>query len=237
MRDTRVRPDYTVRDLGEAVHLIEHLLASKVPEQTRLISAESGAWVQSYLKQSAEVTLRVAEELVPAILRGADLIAGTFRRGGKILLCGNGGSAADCQHMATEFVSRLTKELDRPALPALALTTDTSFLTAYANDVDFAGVFERQVRALGRPGDLLVGISTSGRSTNVLRAIETASAMGLRTLALTGREGLLGTLADVTIAVPSGDTQHVQESHLAIEHALCYLVERELYPESLGGRP
>jgi D-sedoheptulose 7-phosphate isomerase len=187
------------------------------------------AWVRHYLEQSARVKLRAAEELTPAIQRGAEAITATFRSGGKVLLCGNGGSAADCQHMATEFVSRLSRDFERPALPAIALTTDTSFLTAYANDVDFVGIFERQVHALGRAGDLLVGFSTSGNSANVVRAFEAARRLGLRTLALTGGGGCLGQLADVTIAVPSHDTQHIQEAHLAIEHALCWLVERELY--------
>ena len=104
----------------------------------------------------------------------ADVITEAFRSGGKLLLCGNGGSAADCQHMAAEFVSRLTKDFERPGLPAIALTTDTSFLTAYTNDCGFEGVFARQVQALGRPGDVLLGISTSGNSANVIQAVEVA---------------------------------------------------------------
>lgn len=198
---------------------------------------EQVAWVRRYLEQSARVKLRAAEELSPTIQRGAEVIAATFRSGGKVLLCGNGGSAADCQHMATEFVSRLSREFARPALPAIALTTDTSFLTAYANDVDFAGIFERQVHALGRAGDLLVGISTSGNSANVVRACKAARQIGLRTLALTGTGGRLGELADVTIAVPSRDTQHIQEAHVAIEHALCRLVERDLFGGPDGEHP
>jgi D-sedoheptulose 7-phosphate isomerase len=193
--------------------------------------ADRRAWIHGHLEQSAAVKLRVARELLPVILAGADLIAGTFRNGGKVLLCGNGGSAADCQHMATELVSRLSKEFERPGLPAISLTTDTSFLTAFANDVEFAGVFERQVRALGRPGDLLVGISTSGTSANVVRAVRAARELGLHTLALTGLGGCLGDLADVAIAVPSEDTRHVQEAHLSIEHALCYVVERDLFAD------
>jgi D-sedoheptulose 7-phosphate isomerase len=158
------------------------------------------------------------------------VIVQAFRAGGKLLLCGNGGSAADCQHMAAEFVSRLTKTFERPGLPAIALTTDSSFLTAYANDCGFDGVFERQVQALGQPGDVVLGISTSGNSPNVVRAVRRARAAGLRSIALTGDGGLLGSLADVAIAVPSTDTQHIQEAHLAIEHLICWLVERELFP-------
>lgn len=163
-------------------------------------------------------------------MAAAELIAQAFRDQGKLLLCGNGGSAADCQHMAAEFVSRLTKSFERPGLPAIALTTDSSFLTAYANDCGFDGVFERQVQALGRPGDVVLGISTSGNSPNVVRAVRCARASGLRSIALTGEGGLLGSLADVAIAVPTADTQHIQEAHLAIEHLICALVERELFP-------
>ena len=174
----------------------------------------------------------MAETCTPAIAAAADEITEAFRNGRKLLLCGNGGSAADCQHMAAEFVSRLTKDFERPGLPAIALTTDTSFLTAYANDCGFEGVFARQVQALGRPGDALIGISTSGNSANVIQAMELARTTGLRTVALTGPGGRLAKLADVAIAVPSDDTQHIQETHLAVEHLLCLLVEQALF-----GRP
>ena len=120
--------------------------------------------IRVYLSESAELKRRTAEACGEAILAAADLIADAFRADAKVLLCGNGGSAADCQHMATEFVSRLTRDVERPGLPAIALTTDTSFLTAFANDCGFDGVFERQVQALGRPGDVLIAISTSGSS-------------------------------------------------------------------------
>jgi len=185
---------------------------------------------RAYLLASAETKRRVADECDDAVLAAADLIARAFRTGGKLLICGNGGSAADCQHMAAEFVSRLTKAFDRPALPALALTTDTSFLTAFANDCGFDGIFERQVEALGRPGDVLLGISTSGNSPNVVRAVRAARSAGLHSIALAGAGGLLPTLADVSIQVPSTDTQHIQEAHLTIEHLICWLVERDLFP-------
>jgi D-sedoheptulose 7-phosphate isomerase len=187
------------------------------------------ARVRSYLLESAELKRLTGELCAPAIAAAAGLIGDAFRAGGKLLLCGNGGSAADCQHMAAEFVSRLSKDFERPGLPALALTTDTSFLTAYANDCDFAGIFARQVEALGRAGDVLLGISTSGNSANVIQALELARQKGLRSVALSGRGGRLAELADVAIAVPSDDTQHIQEAHLAVEHLLCMLVEQALF--------
>ena len=163
-------------------------------------------------------------------------MADTFRSGGKVLLCGNGGSAADCQHMATEFVSRLSKEFERPGLPAIALTTDTSFLTAFTNDCGFEGVFARQVQALGRPGDVLIGISTSGNSPNVIRAVEAARAAKMHIIALTGNSGRLTGIVDIAIAVPSDNTQHIQEAHLGIEHLLCYLIERHLFQRQCSWR-
>ena len=188
------------------------------------------------LFESARVTKHAARACAPAIVTAADVISASFRAHGKLLLCGNGGSAADCQHVAAELVSRLTRDVDRPGLPAIALTTDSSFLTGYANDVGFDGVFARQVQALGRPGDVLLAITTSGSSKNVLQAIDGARAGGLAIVALTGRAGLLAGTADVTIAVPSDDTQHVQEAHLAIEHVLCALVERALFSALVGAR-
>ena len=185
--------------------------------------------VRDYLLESAETKRRVSDGCVESILGAAGLITETFRSGGKVLLCGNGGSAADCQHMATEFVSRLTKGFDRPGLPAIALTTDTSFLTAFSNDSGFEGVFERQVQALGKSGDVLIGISTSGDSTNVIRAVEAATASKMHTISLTGRGGRLANMTKVAISVPSTNTQHIQEAHLAIEHILCELVERDMF--------
>jgi len=191
--------------------------------------AERREAARAYLRASAEIKRRTAETCEDSIIAGADLIVQAFRANAKVLLCGNGGSAADCQHMAAEFVSRLTKDFERPGLPAIALTTDTSFLTGFANDCGFDGVFERQVQALGRPGDVLIGISTSGNSPNVVRAVCRARTDGLRTVVLTGAQGKLSSLADVAISVPSTDTQHIQEAHLAIEHLLCWLVERDLF--------
>lgn len=200
--------------------------------------AESLADVRSYLVESAEIKRLTAEACAEAITAAARIVTDAFRAGGKLLICGNGGSAADCQHMAAELVSRLTKDFERPGLPAIALTTDSSFLTAYANDCGFEGIFARQVQALGRPGDVLLGISTSGNSANVVQAVELARAMGMRCVALTGAGGRLAKLADVGISVPSEDTQHIQEAHLAIEHLLCMLVERSMFGRAPAtGRP
>lgn len=185
--------------------------------------------IEAYFRESAEVQRRTGEMCAEAILSAAALIAESFRSGGKLLLCGNGGSAADCQHMAAELVSRLTAEFVRPGLPAIALTTDTSFLTAYVNDCGFEGVFARQIEALGRPGDVVMGISTSGASRNVLCALEAARAGGMETIALTGSRGPIRDLATVAIEIPSPQTQHIQEAHLAVEHMLCSLVERSLF--------
>ncbi len=182
-----------------------------------------------YLLASAELKRVIAQRCLESIVEAARLIARAFRSEGKLLLCGNGGSAADCQHMAGELVNRLTKEFARPALPAIALTTDTSVLTAFSNDFGFDGVFERQVQALGRSGDVLIGISTSGNSENVLRAVVTARAMEISTVALTGPMGRLREIADIAIAVPGKSAQHIQEAHLTIEHVLCHLVERDLF--------
>jgi D-sedoheptulose 7-phosphate isomerase len=185
--------------------------------------------VRAHLLASAELKREIAEHCLDSIVAAARLVADTFRSNGKLLLCGNGGSAADCQHMVGELVSRLTVDFERPALPAIALTTDTSFLTAFSNDFGFDGVFERQIQALGRAGDVLIGISTSGNSTNVIRAVDAARAVQMRTVGLTGPRGRLKHLVDIAIAVPSDSIQHIQEGHLCVEHILCHLVERYLF--------
>jgi phosphoheptose isomerase len=185
--------------------------------------------IREHLKQSAETKLRTADACAADIERAATLISDSFKAGGKLLICGNGGSAADSQHMAAEFVSRLTLDFERPGLPAIALTTDSSVLTAYANDFDFAGVFARQVQALGRAGDVLLGISTGGSAANVIAAVHQARALGLRTIALAAQKGELAGVVDMAIRVPSAMTAHIQEAHLAIEHTICHLVERLLF--------
>jgi D-sedoheptulose 7-phosphate isomerase len=193
--------------------------------------------VVAQLQESADLKVRVAEECTSQILQASEIIAGRLRRGGKLLLCGNGGSAADSQHLASEFVNALTKKNPRPPMAALALTTDTSVLTAAGNDFGFEGIFERQVLALGKPEDVLVVITTSGRSENVIQALKAASVVGMATVGLLGQGG--GTVApfvDVAIIVPSEDVQRIQESHITIGHVLCDLVERMVFsPELVGG--
>ena len=156
----------------------------------------------------------------------AEVLISSLQQGGKLLICGNGGSAADSQHMAAELVSSFMMGLSRRALPAIALTTDTSILTAYSNDFDFADVFARQVEALGDRRDVLLGISTSGMSANVLRAVNQARAIGMATVGLTGRDGgALANIVDAAVVVPSTNTQHIQTVHLAVEHFLCAAIE------------
>jgi D-sedoheptulose 7-phosphate isomerase len=158
------------------------------------------------------------------IRRAADMLIETFQRGGKVLLCGNGGSAADAQHLAAELVGRYLK--DRGPLPALALTVDTSALTAIGNDYSFAEVFARQLDGLGQPGDLLVAISTSGNSENILRALAVAKKRGIVSLGLAGAGGgKMAGLCDLCLRVPSERTNHIQEMHIAIGHILCGIVE------------
>jgi len=182
--------------------------------------------IRDHLRRSADAKLKAASACATSIEQAATLIADSFRAGGKLLICGNGGSAADAQHFAAEFVCRLTSDFERPGLPALGLTTDTSVLTAYANDYAFEGVFARQVQALGKRGDVLFGISTSGSSRNVVAAVAEARRVGMAVVTLTGDRGVLPQQADIAIAVPEAVTAHIQEVHLAIEHIICHLVER-----------
>lgn len=188
---------------------------------------------RGYLEETADTARRTAEACAEDVARAAELLVNALLDGGRILLCGNGGSAADSQHLAAEFVSALTVDNRRPAIPAIALTTDTSILTAVANDYGFDGVFARQVEAIGRAGDVLIGISTSGTSWNVIRAFEQAEAQGLRRIALTGETGgTLAPMADVAIRVPSRETSHIQECHIAIGQLLAFMVEETLYPSA-----
>jgi D-sedoheptulose 7-phosphate isomerase len=186
-----------------------------------------------YLAASAEAVRKAQEACLEDVVAAAEIMAAALHRGRKILICGNGGSAADAQHLAAELVSCLTTERVRQALPAVALSTDTSILTAIGNDFGFEGVFERQVEALGQPGDVLLAISTSGNSPNVLRAADRAASLGMRTIALTGGDGgKLRSATDVAVCVPVTSTGHVQEAHTALEHLLVLLVEEELFPEA-----
>jgi D-sedoheptulose 7-phosphate isomerase len=179
------------------------------------------------LIDSARVKESLAHQQAELIGEMARHIIGCIRQGGKILFCGNGGSAADAQHLAAELVGRFGR--GRPPLAAIALTTDSSVLTCLSNDYGFEEVFSKQVEAHGRKGDVLVGISTSGTSENVLRAIRKARQMGLLTIALSGAAGgPLAEAADLTLNVPSDNSQRIQEAHIAVGHIILDLLEREL---------
>ena len=183
-------------------------------------------FIHASLLRTIETLSRVSED-VSTLDRAATLLIEAVAAGGKVMFCGNGGSAADAQHLATELVSKFRH--DRPGIPALALTTDTSALTAIANDYAYDRVFARQVEALGRPGDVLVGISTSGNSRNVVEAVRAAAARGITTIGLLGNEGgALRPLVDLAIVMPSTETPHIQEAHIAIGHILCDLLEQQV---------
>lgn len=178
----------------------------------------------AHLRELSAVAARAADALAAEIREAAALVQGTLEAGGTLFFCGNGGSAADAQHMATEYVVRYQRA--RRPLRAIALTTDTSLLTAAANDFSFDEVFSRQVLALGRPGDLLILHTTSGNSPNCLRAIEAARQVGVRTLALTAKDGgKIRGLADLCLVVPTDRTDRAQEIHLAIQHAICDVID------------
>ncbi len=182
--------------------------------------------ISEILHQSLQVKNKMISVCVGPAEQAAQMISASMRMGGKLMLCGNGGSAADSQHLAAEFVATLDPNKSRRGLPALALTTDTSFLTAYANDFGFEGTFARQVDALGQPGDVLMGISTSGNSRNVLAAAKAAQERQLSFIALTGETGgQMAETADLLIAVPSKITMHIQECHVALGHAITARVE------------
>jgi len=188
---------------------------------------------QEAVAESISLKKRFAAEQGESVVAAAQKIAAVFQAGGKLLLFGNGGSAADAQHLAAEFVNRF--QVERPPLAALSLTTDTSVLTAVANDYDFLQVFAKQVRALGRPGDLAWGISTSGSSPNVVEGLKAARELGLSTLALSGRDGgPVAAAADLPLIVPSRNTPRIQEVHITIGHVLCDLVDFIFYPEKFG---
>ena len=185
--------------------------------------------IKSHLERSAAVKAKAAEECAAAAAEAASIIAASLADGGTLMLCGNGGSAGDAQHIAAEFVATLDHARPRPGLRALALTTDTSFLTAYSNDFGYQDIFARQVETLGRSGDILIGISTSGNSGNVVAAMEKAKSMGIKTIALTGASGgKLKAVADLTIAVPADQTALIQETHIALGHAITASVETAL---------
>ena len=184
--------------------------------------------IQKRFKESAEVKSRFLKENLPKLLEVIKLISHTFEAGNKVFFFGNGGSAADAQHFAAEFVNRYI--MDRPPLPAIALTTDTSVLTSISNDIAFNEIFSRQLKALGKEGDVAVGISTSGTSANVIKAFEVAQEMGMKTVALTGNDGgTVAKIADLALIVSSNSTPRIQETHILIGHLLCEMVEQQLF--------
>ncbi len=190
---------------------------------------------QEAVAESVSLKQRFAAEAGELVVAAARRLAEVLENGGKILLFGNGGSAADAQHLAAELVNRF--QVERPPLAAAALTTDTSILTAVANDDDFREIFAKQVRALGRPGDLAIGLSTSGNSPNVVAGLKAARGLGLATLALSGREGgPVAAAADLALVVPSRNTPRIQEVHITIGHVLCDLVDFILYPEKFADK-
>jgi phosphoheptose isomerase len=189
------------------------------------VSPEALRAVQRVLDDAAALHRQVREQPLDGVARAAEAITAAYREGGKVLAFGNGGSAADAQHFAAELVGRF--ERDRAGMAAIALTTDACVLTSVANDYGFDRVFARQIEALGRPGDVAVAISTSGASANVVAAAREAGSRGLRTVALTGRDGgLLGSLVEIHINVPHETTCRVQEVHMTLLHAICEIVER-----------
>ena len=186
--------------------------------------------VQEAVAESIRLKSQFVAEQAEDLVAAARMLAQVFKKGGKVLIFGNGGSAADAQHLAAEFVNRFLVE--RPPLAALALTTDTSILTAVANDYDFLEVFAKQVRALGRRGDAALGISTSGASPNVVAGLKAARELGLKTLALSGGDGgPVAASADLALVVPSRQTPRIQEVHITMGHVLCDLVDYLLFPE------
>jgi D-sedoheptulose 7-phosphate isomerase len=186
--------------------------------------------IQRYAQESIATKQRFFQAHAGTIAEAARLLIAVIQAGGKVLLFGNGGSAADAQHIAAELVNRLT--YDRPPIAALALTTDTSILTSIGNDSSFDELFERQVCALGRDGDLVLAISTSGNSPNVVRAVEAARRLNLRVIGFTGRGGgKLAPLCDVALNVEATNTQHIQETHITIGHILCELIQEAICPQ------
>ena len=189
-------------------------------------------FIADSLNESAETKQKILQQCKEDILRAVDILTSTFRNNNKLLLCGNGGSAADCQHIATELVVRLSHHIKRPALPAIALTTDSSNITAGGNDIGFENIFARGVEAYGRKGDALIAISTSGNSENVFRAVRQAKDQNVYTIGLLGSNG--GKIAgecDESIVVPSDSTARTQESHIMIGHIWCEIIEETLCPE------
>lgn len=194
---------------------------------------DRGKFIRDSLEESAATKKAMLNLCFDDISRAVTVLRDTLKKDNKVLFCGNGGSAADCQHLATEFTIRLNHDIKRRGLPAIALTTDTSALTAGGNDIGFENTFARLVDALGRDGDVLVAISTSGNSENILRAADKAREIGMFVIGFLGKDGgKLKQRCDLPIIIPSENTQRIQEGHITVGHIVAELVELELYAES-----
>jgi D-sedoheptulose 7-phosphate isomerase len=193
---------------------------------------ESLDYTKEYLKNSFDVKEKLMsdDKLLNNVALAADILTDRYRDSKKLLLAGNGGSAADAQHIAAEFVSRFY--YDRPGLPAIALTTDSSMLTAIGNDYSFENIFSRQIQAQGNHGDVFIGISTSGNSNNIIKAVEAAKEENIFSIIFCGSGGALKDLADLAICVPSASTPHIQECHICIAHIICAIVEKNIFPRN-----
>jgi len=186
------------------------------------------SFIQAKILDSASVKTSMLDHCLSDIDKATSLMKSAFHSGKKFLWCGNGGSAADAQHLSTELLGGLMDH-NRQAIPSIALTTDSSFLTAWANDTDFNSIFSRQIEALGSAGDILIGITTSGNSNNIIQAIHQAQVQNMQTIVLTGASGgEINGKADVTIQIPSDDTQRIQEGHILVGHILCELIENSV---------
>ncbi|MCX6164322.1 MAG: SIS domain-containing protein [Ignavibacteriae bacterium] len=191
---------------------------------------DKSVFIKESLKESSEIKLKVNESCYDDILKVSGIFVECIKKGNKLLFCGNGGSAADCQHLATEFMIRLSHDIKRPAIGAIALTTDSSNITAGGNDIGFENIFARNVVGIGNKGDILMGISTSGNSENIIRAVIKEKKKGIITIGLLGKTGgKLKNECDYSICVPSENVQRIQESHITIGHILCEITEREIY--------
>src|SRR3954454_22333295 len=199
------------------------------------MQSQEAARFAAMMIKSADLKRRVAVELADAVIKVVDVCEASLRQGGKLLFCGNGGSAADAQHLATEMLIRLRPKSERPSIAALALTLDPAMLTACGNDYGYDRVFERPLRGLGRRGDVLFGITTSGRSANVIKALEAAREMGIITVGLLGGAGEPAlSRCDLALVVPDSETARIQECHIALGHAVLELLEDRLLARPLS---
>ena len=191
---------------------------------------ETYNFIKDSLIKSSEVKLKIIEECTSDIKKAIDTLVDSFKKGKKLLLAGNGGSAADCQHIATEFVIRFSADFKRPSIPAIAITTDSSNITAGSNDIGFENTFARSIEGLGNEGDTFWAISTSGNSENLIRAIKVAKDKKMKVISLLGNGGgKMKAISDVSIIVPATETPRIQEGHITIAHIICHIVERKLY--------